>query len=230
LHLTLKCRARSIFFIALAPVAYVYNLGALLIKAAADLSIDQLIVDFGFKEFLPSDALTEAAAQLCNHEIVQFVCQDLLFQIMGKNPTEGHNLNISRLEVMMYNFPAGTSVKNIAHWGQIVRVDRFGMYDYGTSGNLQHYGQATPPDYDLSKIKTPVATFSGGADVLADPTDVEQLEAILSENEILVLSHKEETYDHADFIVGLDAHERIYPIVIQLLEKYNHPFETQAVM
>ncbi len=69
------------------------------------------------------------------------------------------------------------------------------MYDYGTSGNYEHYNRftpfrcrfllinwsfdrsPTPPVYDISKFPTsvPVALFSGGKDALADPTDVSQL-------------------------------------------------------
>jgi lysosomal acid lipase/cholesteryl ester hydrolase len=192
-------------------------------KAVAKLNVDELIYKFGFKQFLPSDVFMQDVAKLCDHAIIRTVCTEVMYQIMGKNPTLGHNLNLSRLELMMWNVPAGTSVKNMAHWGQLVRENRFGMYNYGKAVNLQKYGQEVPPDYDLSKIKIPVATFTGGYDVLADPMDVEKLQAILSDNEALVYSHKEEVYDHADFIIGLDAHERIYPIVLQLLQKYNKP-------
>jgi hypothetical protein len=45
--------------------------------------------------------------------------------------------------------PAGTSVKNMAHWSQGVTTDAFQMYDYGTSGNMQHYGQAVRTVYPV---------------------------------------------------------------------------------
>eukprot|EP00475_Leptophrys_vorax_P009321 TRINITY_DN1617_c0_g1_i4.p1 TRINITY_DN1617_c0_g1~~TRINITY_DN1617_c0_g1_i4.p1 ORF type:complete len:402 (+),score=81.24 TRINITY_DN1617_c0_g1_i4:1184-2389(+) len=214
-------------FVALAPVAFVYNIDSLLVTATARLNVDQLIQKFGFKEFLPSTDFIHEVAKLCDHTILRSVCFDVFYQLKGKNPTEGHNLNMSRFELITWNFPAGTSVKNMAHWGQIVRVNRFGMYDYGSDGNMLKYGQASPPDYDLTKIKTPTATFVGGYDVLADPMDAEKLEAILSNNGALVLAHKEESYDHADFIVGIDAHERVYPIVLQLLEQYAKPVFAQ---
>lgn len=34
------------------------------------------------------------------------------------------------------------------------------------------YGQRTPPEYDLSKIETPMAMFSGDVDGLGDKADV----------------------------------------------------------
>lgn len=42
-------------------------------------------------------------------------------------------------------------------------------YDYGTIGNVAHYGQNTPPLYDATKVMTPVITFWGDNDWLADP-------------------------------------------------------------
>jgi hypothetical protein len=35
------------------------------------------------------------------------------------------------------------------------------MYDYGTAGNMQHYNQPTPPQYDVKTIPStvPIALF-----------------------------------------------------------------------
>jgi hypothetical protein len=71
--------------------------------------------------------------------------------------------------------PAGTSVKNMAHWAQMVRQNRFQKYDYGIIGNVLHYGSAFPPQYDLSKVQVPVVLFSGDKDTLSDPKDVDRI-------------------------------------------------------
>lgn len=42
-------------------------------------------------------------------------------------------------------------------------------HDYGTLGNSLHYGQATPPEYDVTQVRVPVMTFWGDNDWLADP-------------------------------------------------------------
>lgn len=44
------------------------------------------------------------------------------------------------------------------------------MYDYGKKENQNKYGSNTPPEYDLSKIKAPLAFFYSDNDILADPT------------------------------------------------------------
>ena len=43
------------------------------------------------------------------------------------------------------------------------------MYDYGAEGNKQHYGQDTPPQYNVGNMKTPVHLYSSTNDWLADP-------------------------------------------------------------
>jgi hypothetical protein len=39
--------------------------------------------------------------------------------------------------------------------------------------NIKHYGQPTPPKYDLSLLDFPIAIFGGKKDLMADPKDVE---------------------------------------------------------
>jgi len=61
------------------------------------------------------------------------------------------------------------------------------------------------------------ATFSGGNDWLADPTDVSELLPKLPHH---VYHQAIDYYEHLDFIFGLDANVKIYPHVIEELNKY----------
>ena len=45
----------------------------------------------------------------------------------------------------------------------------YAHYDFGNLGNLNNYGQSTPPLYDASKVTAPQITFWGDNDWLADP-------------------------------------------------------------
>lgn len=36
---------------------------------------------------------------------------------------------------------------------------KFRQYDYGVRGNLEKYGTPQPPDYDLSKVTSPVYMY-----------------------------------------------------------------------
>lgn len=48
--------------------------------------------------------------------------------------------------------------------------ETFIRYDYGTEGNLKHYGREKPPPYDLSLVTAPVYLFWGENDLLTTPT------------------------------------------------------------
>ena len=108
------------------------------------------------------------------------------------------------------------------------------MYDYGTaSANKAHYGQVkislilkhvisrfiqgTPPNYDVTRMTVATATFSGGNDWVADPTDVSELLPKLTHH---VYHQTIDNYEHLDFTWGLDANVKLYPHVIEELNKY----------
>ena len=46
---------------------------------------------------------------------------------------------------------AGTSVKNMMHWGQMASAKILQMYDYeSVKLNMEHYGTPQPPQYNVS--------------------------------------------------------------------------------
>jgi len=51
----------------------------------------------------------------------------------------------------------------------------FKKLDYGKDGNMEHYGQPTPPKWDLNNIKMKVHLIGGDEDLLCVPKDVMQL-------------------------------------------------------
>jgi len=124
-------------------------------------------------------------------------------------------------------------------------TNNFQKLDYGAAGNLIHYGQPTPPQYDLGKMHVPVALFTGldfsgkkkflssrdsnlqnaklafigSNDYLADPADVLRLISELPTPPVLV--HNEPSYAHLDPLWAPSAKSLIYPTILKLLDKYN---------
>jgi len=125
------------------------------------------------------------------------------------------------MSVYWSHFPAGTSAKEIAHYAQMVRTGKDVMYDYGSSGNMEHYNQTTPPIYNISLIpKTiPIALFSGTQDRLADPIDVKSLTQALGNK--VVYNNIQDSFTHMDFTWGLLSQSTIYPKVVGLIQKYS---------
>ncbi|KFO71007.1 Lysosomal acid lipase/cholesteryl ester hydrolase, partial [Cuculus canorus] len=126
------------------------------------------------------------------------------------------NLNTSRTDIYASHSPAGTSVQDIIHWHQILYADRFQAYDYGSKENMKKYNQTAPPTYEIEKIRIPTAAWSGGEDKFADPKDMARLLPRITN---LIYHEHFPTWGHLDFIWGLDATERMYLKIIELITK-----------
>jgi len=202
-------------FIALAPVAWVHNSKSPLLNVLAALDVEELFVLFGVHDFTPDTALMQSLLpEVC--KISADLCDNVIGLLCG---WDTKNLNNSRLPVIMAHEPSGTSVQNIIHWSQAVNKDKFQMFDYGSNAkNKLHYNQTTPPQYNPAGVMVPTALFYGDDDDLADPKDVKKLIGLLKN---IVYVHEEPTYAHLDFTWGVNAKDRIYPLIVQLLSQFS---------
>ncbi|NWZ04354.1 LIPM Lipase, partial [Agelaius phoeniceus] len=150
--------------------------------------------------------------QLCTS--LDKFCAHVLCYIAGGSVK---NINTSRVDTYVGHSPAGTSVHNIFHWRQLAHTDRFQAYDYGSKENMKKYNQTAPPEYKIEEIKTPTAVWSGGQDTFADPTDMARLLPRITN---LIYHEHFPAWGHLDFIWGLDAAEKMYLKIIELLRKY----------
>lgn len=201
-------------FVALAPVAYVSHLQSKILVKMANSDLVERFYKRGKYEFLPYGPLDTAAAEICQE--VEHACASFLMAICGPS----RHLNASRIQVYVSNTPAGTSLQNMAHWMQGVLVDSFQRYDFGSEqSNIQHYGQAQPPLYNLSSLAVRTALFAGEHDYLADPVDVERLVSELPAKWV-VFSDYLQTFAHLDYVWAPSAGRQVYPKVVALLDKY----------
>jgi lysosomal acid lipase/cholesteryl ester hydrolase len=205
-------------FIALAPVAWVNHQTSFLLTILSDLDAVLFFEYFGVKDFLPNSWLIQyLGGTVC--EEVPFACADFIFLLCGWDTT---NLNDTRIPLYTDYTPAGTSVKNMAHWAQMVSSGEFQMYDYGVVGNIQHYNSTRPPKYHPENMTSPkVAFFTGTKDDLADPKDVQHLLSALPASNKPLIVNVQPTYEHLDFTWGENAHQLIYPQVVDLAKKYS---------
>ncbi|XP_065494581.1 lysosomal acid lipase/cholesteryl ester hydrolase-like isoform X1 [Caloenas nicobarica] len=127
------------------------------------------------------------------------------------------NLNTSRMDVYIAHHPAGTSVQNFLHWHQMACADQFQAYDYGPKENMKKYNQSTPPAYKIEKTSTPVALWSGGQDKLADTKDMAKLLPRITN---LIYHEHFPAWGHLDFVWGLDATEKMYRKIVELIRKH----------
>ena len=114
--------------------------------------------------------------------------------------------NASRFGDKASHSPNGAGWRNLVHYGQIIKNKKFQRYDYGESENMEKYGQATPPEYDLSKISVKMAIMQGDLDQLSDVEDdtwlMDQSQSGLRQD--LIVYHEMLHFGHVSFMMAKD--------------------------
>ncbi|NWZ22378.1 LIPM Lipase, partial [Asarcornis scutulata] len=199
-------------FFALGPVATITYATSPFVKFAR-LPQPLIRLLLGCKGVLHQNELTKGPTTLLCATLGK-LCARIFCFIAGGSI---QNLNTSRTDAFVAHYPAGTSVRNTIHWHQIAHADRFQAYDYGLKENMKKYNQPTPPAYNIERISTPIAVWSGGQDKFAGPKDIAKLLSQITN--LFYYKHFPE-WGHLDFVWGLDATERMYRKIIELMTKY----------
>ncbi|XP_047740223.1 lipase 3 [Hyalella azteca] len=203
----------------LGPAAYMEHMkGPLTLIAPYSDDFDTLMTLLGKGEFLPSrDVTDEWVEKYCDDEMISAeICYNVLFLIAGP---DSELLNEEYLPVILAHTPAGTSVHTVNHYAQLYVSTNFTKYDYGALGNQNHYGQTTPPAFNLDNVVTPTALFWGANDWLATPEDVARLATELP-NVILNYRVPFDMFNHLDFVWAINADELVYNEVLNVLSQY----------
>ncbi|CAK1547289.1 unnamed protein product [Leptosia nina] len=180
-------------------------------------ALQALLNVLGIYELLPdSHQIKLYQKAFCNNNLGAFIfCQQLAFIIGGYNIEQ---TNFEHLSVIYNHFPAGSSVKQFVHYGQLVKSGYFQQYDYKLL-NLQKYGTHTPPSYPVEKITAPIAIFYGKEDLLSELADVKMLTSKLP-NLIELYTVEDPNFSHFDFIYARDKGILLFPKIMSLMGNY----------
>ncbi|XP_066477512.1 lipase member M-like [Tiliqua scincoides] len=201
-------------FFALAPVVSIQHALSPVMKLLCSLSENTVKGLLGNKDFVLSHKTTrEWMTKTCSKALMQKLCAQYIFSAGGFN---ARNLNMSRMDVYVARFPDGTSVKTILHWRQGGESGLFRYFDYGSEENQARYNQSCPPEYKIEDMAVPTAVWSGGKDLLGNPEDTLNL---LPRINNLIYHENISDWNHWDFVWGLNAPERMYNKIIQLMRK-----------
>jgi len=206
-------------FFALAPVCTVQYIQGLLEYLAHNLytAVEILYKVLGEGDFLPDSEFMKVIEKLFCDESQQEeqFCMSFVGLIGGSDESQ---MNSSRIPVFLSDEPAGTSTMNIIHWMQMVRTGKLQKYDFeNDADNMQHYGQTTPPEYDIGKINADVRIFWSPTDWLADKQDIEGFLLKNINPNSLKENKKLDDFNHLDFIWGNRAKDEVYkPIVMEI--------------
>ncbi|XP_015115491.1 lipase 3 [Diachasma alloeum] len=209
------------FVVYFAPVVYSVTRTRLRDTLPALALIPQIFARSGAVELFSQNLLSPITIYFCasTRSLLEW-CQGLMDRLVGYD-REQFNLR-EFLGVMSY-YPAGTSAKVIFHYSQQTLSGKFRKYDYLTSDlNLQHYGQPTAPDYDVSAIDVPgMAIFRGPGDVVTTDEDMRVFINSLSPKQSVVYETvKFPSFNHGAFISARDLKPLVNDLVLEYLQKY----------
>ncbi|KAB1211763.1 Triacylglycerol lipase 2 [Morella rubra] len=216
----------------LSPIAYLSHMNTALGVVAAKAFVgesqhdrnawfcQQITTLVGLAEFNPKGKpVAKFLKSLCAYPGVD--CYDLLSALTGKNCC----LNSSTVDLFLMNEPQSTSTKNMVHLAQTVRHGVVSKFNYGRPDyNVMHYGEASPPIYNLSNIPHDLPLFIsyGGQDALSDVRDVMLLLDSFKFHNVDKLSVQFiKDYAHADFIMGVNAKDMVYNQVVAFFKHQN---------
>ncbi|CAH0561483.1 unnamed protein product [Brassicogethes aeneus] len=205
--------------VGLAPVAYMTHIKSPIRYLSPFVNkVDWLRKFLGLNQFLPNNFVIKMLSTECeNFNLGKKICENIVFLLCGFDKKQ---FNQDILGVILHHTPAGSSTKTILHYAHEIKNDgKFQRYDYGTSGNMAHYGTQSPPDYNISNIQTPTFLMYGKNDWLASPTDVLKLYSELK-NPIDAYQIKFDSFNHVDFIFGKDVDTLVVKPLLKVLFNY----------
>lgn len=117
------------------------------------------------------------------------------------------------LPVIMGHIAAGFSTKQLIHYLQLARVDRFQQFDYGENENLFRYGNGNPPEYNLNNVKAKISLRYAQNDGVISAENVEKLISTLP-NVISTQIVQYDRFDYRDYLFSKDVRELLYDAII----------------
>jgi pimeloyl-ACP methyl ester carboxylesterase len=191
--------ARTKEFHALAPVAFFNNQKSPLIYAMIETPAVQLLNFLHIWDFLPADFMLSYLWTSVVCEVIPKICFDILSIFVGESG--GVYDNEARYDIFLDHIPAGSSLQSLQHYKQLAiqETPAFQKFNWGMDGNMEHYGQPYPPDWDLGNIDVPVYMYVGIDDDLGDTLDNEHLKTQLK---TLQFYKEYPLFDHSTFLWG----------------------------
>ncbi|KAK7823096.1 triacylglycerol lipase 2 [Quercus suber] len=193
----------------LCPIAYTSQTTSVFPRTIAKVYLAEV------RQIMKLSSVGKLLEGICHLPLID--CSNLVSAIAGPNCC----IKPPTYDVVLNHTPQSTSTKNMVHLAQMLRAGNVAEYDYDDEGeNKKHYGQPTPPLYNLTSIPKDIPLFIGygGKDSLSDVNDVKLLLDDLKDHQKdkLVLLYRDD-YAHLDFIVAENAKNVVYDPLIAFL-------------
>lgn len=208
-------------FIGLAPAARQTHTRSVAYRALCNI-MERFLKYFsysGVREVFSKGALSqEFMAYLCkSNALSNSICGEFIALLDSHHPGSITN---QTTQVLFGHFPAGTSLKNFARYGQSMKSRDFTKFDYGKAGNINFYGSEKPPSYNLSAVTVPALVLYGRNDYLVDVKDIKWLLKRLP-NVLEAVEVSDPLWNHLDMTYSRHTNEIVFPKINEYLLKYS---------
>ncbi|XP_053618642.1 lipase 1-like [Plodia interpunctella] len=180
---------------------------------------EPLLDRLGIREVLakPTSASTAKFTNMFCHSAIGEATTRSIFAVLDNY--HGKSVSSLTIRTTCARAQAGTSLHNLAHYGQAMTSKDFQKFDYGVE-NMKIYGSEGPPSYNIAATTVPVVLIYGENDGMADPSDVRWLASQLPNvvESYLVPNPK---WNHLDFVYSQYIPDLIFPKIQEYLLKYN---------
>ncbi|XP_046645897.1 lipase lipl-4-like [Daphnia pulicaria] len=157
------------------------------------------------------------------HSVTRLICETSEFGAkfgrLWLSQIFGYSDVFDQLEYyrLLGHYPAGGSANTMTHLLQNYNFgESFLRFDFGTEKNMVRYGTAYPPEYNLTKVTTPVFLIHADSDPFAPPEDVAWLKERLG-NLKGSLRVESPSFTHGDFVWSPRVAELVHFPAVDLL-------------
>jgi len=126
----------------------------------------------------------------------------------------------SRYPLIASHLLSGASLYTVGQLLQVIKTNKFGMFDWGKKTNKLLYGQNNPPDYDIRKVRSPVTLFYAKNDAIVSESSVDYLEKTLPNVKGKYVFGSKRT-NHFDFFTSTKAGEYYQQKLLALVKAGN---------
>jgi len=207
-----KLASKINIFVALAPATKVNELKNPVVAAVATSRPKLVYLLLGKKAMLGETLFWR---RVLSWQIYSWVIDFFLNFLFG---WKAKNLDPKEKPLLYAHLYSYSSVKCLVHWFQITKSQTFQAFDDNiTIRETSTYKSYVLPSYSPSRIVCPMALFYGGQDT------VPEMSWLLKQMPEGSFIHKEETYEHLDFMWASTAPKVIDTKVVQLLKENSQP-------
>ncbi|CAG9761996.1 unnamed protein product [Ceutorhynchus assimilis] len=204
----------------LSPVAYLGNATSPMAKILSKYQslLDLALPFLGIHGIAYTPTIGVLGSLLCNQQSsLQPLCIVFIDLFAG---FDADQVDKEKLPVFLSNTPNGVSIKDIKHYVQEMDSGHFRRFDYGKVANIVHYGQLTPPAFNVSKITAPLAVYYAKNDFMVSLNDVTRFVNELSTFPKVLHQVEYDFFNHLDFITAKDVKSLLYDSLIETIQKY----------